>query len=193
MIGRIEGRMIERDDRAHFSVVTIDLHGFGLEVSTPQSDLGPCNVGDSITLYTDLVVREDSLTLFGFSSASRRALFRMLQTVTGVGPKVALTAIATTQSDELSAAVIDGNLAYLEKIPGIGKKVASRIVLELREKMDLPVRSTGRDIRDTVKNALLNLGYNEREAAAAVAELDPTVSVEQALKESLQQLNRGGR
>ena len=193
MIGRIEGRIVERDDRAHFSVVTIDIHGIGVEVSTPTSDLGVSNLGDSIILYTDLIVREDSLTLFGFSSTSRRALFRMLQTVTGVGPKVALTAIATTQSDELSAAVIDGNHGYLEKIPGIGKKVASRIVLELREKMDLPARSSGRDIRDTVKNALLNLGYNEREASAAVAEIDLSLGVEQALKASLQQLNRGGR
>ena len=117
----------------------------------------------------------------------------MLQTVTGVGPKVALTAIATTESDQLSAAVIDGDVAYLEKIPGIGKKVASRIVLELREKMDLPSKGVGGGVRTTVKVALLNLGYSEKEASSAVADIDADKGVEQGLKEALKQLNRGGR
>jgi Holliday junction DNA helicase RuvA len=193
MIGRIEGKLIERIDRTHSSIATIDIGGFGLEVATAQADLGKVALGDQVILYTDLLVREDSLTLFGFATPARRSLFRMLQTVTGVGPKVALTAIATTESDQLSAAVIDGDIAYLEKIPGIGKKVASRIVLELREKMDLPTKGGGGGVRTAVKGALLNLGYSEKEASSAVADLDTGTSVEQGLKEALKQLNRSGK
>ena len=191
MIGRIRGEVIDRVDHAHHSLLTVDVSGVGYEVMVPRSEVVDLNA--NVELFTDLVVREDSMTLFGFASSARRSLFRMLQTVTGVGPKVALTMIAATRTEELSSAIVDGDLAFLERIPGIGKKVASRITLELREKMDLPKTSEMGNVRRTVVGALLNLGYSEKEATNAVADLDPSADVESALKSSLSRLNRSNR
>ncbi len=193
MIGRLRGEIIDRNDSAHHSLVTIEVNGLGIDALVPKSDITSGGLGEIVDLFTDFIVREDSMTLYGFSSSSRRSLFRMLQTVSGVGPKVALTMMSTTRTEELSAAIIDGDLQFLEKIPGIGKKVASRITLELREKMDLPSKGVESNIKRTVAAALINLGYSEKEAQLAVADISPTVDIETALKESLALLNRTGR
>lgn len=193
MIGRLRGEIIDRHDFAHHCLVTVDINGLGIEVLVPKSDISHSGLGGSVDLYTDFIVREDSMTLYGFSSSSRRSLFRMLQTVSGVGPKVALTMMAATRSEELSAAIIDGDVDFLERIPGIGKKVASRITLELREKMDLPAGGGENNVKRTVTAALTNLGYGEKESQLAVAEILPTMDVESALKEALNRLNRTGR
>ena len=193
MIGRLRGEIIDRQDWAHHSIVTIDANGMGIEALVPKSDISNGNVGERIDLYTDFIVREDSMTLYGFASSARRSLFRMLQTVSGVGPKVALTMMATTSTDELSAAIVDGDVQYLERIPGIGKKVASRITLELREKMDLPSGGSESNVKRTVSAALIGLGYSEKDAQSAVAEISSSKDIESALKESLALLNRTGK
>lgn len=193
MIGRVRGEVMDRQDLAHHSLITVDINGMGIEVMVPKSDISTGSVGERIDLFTDFIVREDSMTLYGFSSSARRSLFRMLQTVSGVGPKVALTMMATTQTEELSAAIVDGDLHYLEQIPGIGKKVASRITLELREKMDLPASGAQSNVRRTVTAALINLGYGEKEAQDASAEISISTDIESALKEALSRLNRASR
>jgi len=193
MIGRVMGEIIERNDAPHHSLVTILVSGLGIEVHAPKADIDQSVVGSKIDLYTDFVVREEAMTLYGFATSARRSLFRMLQTVTGVGPKVAMTILATSDTDELIAAIVDGDLGYLERIPGIGKKVASRIALELREKMSLPTGGSKLSVRNDVVSALINLGYAEREASAAASDIGSETEIEVALKEALSRLNRTKR
>ena len=154
----------------------------------PVSDLIGNPIGTEVDLYADLAVREDSMVLYGFTSAARRSLFRSLQTVTGVGPKVALSVISATDSDSLVTAIVDGDQAFLERLPGIGKRVASRIVLELREKMDLPTGARSKDWRNDLKQGLVNLGYGEREAENAIREIGEQSDLSSALKAALSHL-----
>ena len=193
MIGRVMGEIIERVDGPHHCLVTVSVSGLGIEVHAPKVDVDQAAENSGIELFTDFVVREDAMMLYGFATSARRSLFRMLQTVTGVGPKVALTIVATTESDDLIGAIVDGDLAYLERVPGIGKKVASRISLELREKMSLPKGGSKSSVRSDVVSALINLGYGEREASAAASELTVGVEIDVALKEALSRLNRTKR
>lgn len=193
MIGRVVGEVMERSDGPHHCLVTVLVSGLGIEVHAPKVDLEQATEESKIDLYTDFVVREDAMTLYGFATSARRSLFRLLQTVTGVGPKVALTVLATTETDELISAIVDGDLQYLERIPGIGKKVASRISLELREKMSLPRGASKSSVRHDVVSALINLGYGEREATAATSDLAVGIEVDVALKEALSRLNRTNR
>lgn len=193
MIGRISGAVIDRTDTGHHALITVAVFGLGIEVNVPRNDIGGISIGGEINLFTDFVVREDAMILYGFSTSARRTLFRMLQTVTGVGPKVALTALSTTETEELTGAIVDGDIAYLEQIPGIGKKVASRISLELREKMAITGTGGQRGARADVISALVNLGYGEKEAQSAVAGMAPDLGIEAALKEALSRLNRTQR
>ena len=193
MIGRVSGNLIERHEVAHNALITVAVSGLGFEIHVPRSDIDGLSLGDEIILFTDLIVREDAMVLYGFSTSARRTLFRMLQTVTGVGPKVALTALSTTATEELTGAIVDGDIAFLERIPGIGKKVASRISLELREKMALARGGGARSARADVLSALINLGYGEKEAHAAVVDIGTDLGIEAALKEALTRLNRTQR
>lgn len=188
MISRIRGILIEREQLANHLQVTIDVHGIGYSLLVPESDLTGSAIGTEVDLYADLAVREDSMVLYGFTSAARRSLFRSLQTVTGVGPKVALSVISATESDLLITAIVDGDHAFLERLPGIGKKVASRIVLELREKMHLPSGGRGKDWRNDLKQGLVNLGYGEREAEGAIREIGEQSDLSSALKAALSHL-----
>lgn len=196
MIARLQGRVIDRVDFPHHALITLLTGGIGYEVLVPQSDLVGTTLQSEIDLFTDFVVREDAMTLYGFESSARRSLFRVLQTVTGVGPKAALIILAATDSDQLVSAIIDGDLGYLESIPGVGKKVASRLSLELRDKMSLTsgkARSKTSTQREDLVAALVNLGYSEREANSALAGVDPEMDLGEALKQALSLLNRTRR
>lgn len=188
MISRVRGILIEREQLANHLSITVDVQGIGYSLLVPVSDLLGNPIGTEVDLYADLAVREDSMVLYGFTSAARRSLFRSLQTVTGVGPKVALSVISATDSDSLVTAIVDGDQAFLERLPGIGKKVASRIVLELREKMDLPTGARSKDWRNDLKQGLVNLGYGEREAENAIREIGEQSDLSSALKAALSHL-----
>jgi len=188
MISRIKGVIWDREDFIHFAGVTIEISGLGLYLFVPKWDLGETVIGDEIELFTDFVIREDSMVLYGFSSSPRRSLFRTVQTVSGVGPKVALTMISSTITEELIEAIVEADLAYLEKLPGIGKKVASRIVLELREKMNIPQKRE-KNWRSDITQGLVNLGYGEKEAEEALKNIDKDLDPKSALKAALASLN----
>lgn len=156
----------------------IEVGGVGLQVSSNASTLRDLRVGNSATLHTNLVVREDSLTLFGFANASDRDAFGILQSVSGVGPRTALAALSVFTADQLRLAVATGDETALTKVPGIGKKGAARLVLELADKLG-PATSAATasapvsiDVRggwqERVTMALTELGWTSREAAAAV-------------------------
>ncbi|HLX24016.1 MAG TPA: Holliday junction branch migration protein RuvA [Usitatibacter sp.] len=190
MIGRIQGILVEKN----FPQVVVSCAGVGYEIDVPMSTFYPLpRSGEEVTLLTHLVVREDAHLLFGFLTANERGAFRQLLKISGVGPKVALSVLSGMSVEDLSAAVSAGDAARLTKIPGIGKKTAERLVLELRDKLPrvaMTARSDAEGASADVLNALLGLGYNEREASAAVKQLPADLPLADAIRQALKQLSK---
>ena len=189
MIGRVQGILVEKN----FPQVIVSCNGVGYEIDVPMSTFYPLpRAGEEVTLLTHLVVREDAHLLYGFLTAGERAAFRQLLKISGVGPKVALSVLSGMSVDDLSAAVAAEDAGRLQKIPGIGKKTAERLVLELRDKLPKTITvvraadagAAGSD----VLNALLALGYNEREAAAAVKQIPADLQLADAIRHALKHL-----
>jgi Holliday junction DNA helicase RuvA len=158
------------------SSLVIDVGGVGFTVLSTPSTLAEARVGEGATIHTHLVVREDSLTLYGFSTPAERDAFVVLQSVTGVGPRLALAMLAVHSPEDLAAAVARGDRGALERVPGIGPKVAARLILELSGRLpegDPGVPRARADGRDQVTEALVGLGWNTRDARAAVEAVSP--------------------
>jgi len=188
MIGRIQGILVEKS----FPQVIVSCGGLGYEIDVPMSTFYPLpRTGEEVTLLTHLVVREDAHLLFGFLTAAERGAFRQLLKISGVGPKVALSVLSGLSVEDLAAAVSSEDAARLTRIPGIGKKTAERLVLELRDKLSrasAPTRADASGASADVLNALLGLGYNEREASAAVKQLPADLPLADAIRQALKQL-----
>jgi len=152
-----------------------------------------CNLprtGEAVELLTHLVVREDAHLLFGFLTAGERNAFRQLLKVSGVGPKVALAVLSGLSVEDLAVAVAGEDAARLTRVPGIGRKTAERLVLELRDKLPaaLPAAKAEAPHAPDVLNALLSLGYNAREAAGAIRDLPPDLALADAIRQALKVL-----
>jgi len=156
----------------------VEVGGIGLQVQATPATLAVLRRGEPAVLSTALVVREDSLTLFGFADADARDLFWLLQTVSGIGPRLALAALAVLDPDTLRAALADGNLTVLTRVPGIGRKGAERLSLELRDKVG-PVSAAspelvptaapaGSAVRGAVVDALVGLGFAAKQSEQTV-------------------------
>jgi holliday junction DNA helicase RuvA len=188
MIGRIQGILVEKD----FPQVIVSCNGVGYEIDVPMSTFYPLpRTGEEVTLLTHLVVREDAHLLYGFVTAQERAAFRQLLKISGVGPKVALSVLSGLSVDDLAAAVATEDAGRLTKIPGIGKKTAERLVLELRDKLPKTVSAVRNEARaggGDVVSALLALGYNDREAQAAVKQVAGDLPLADAIRQALKQL-----
>ncbi len=147
--------------------------GVGLAVQATPHTLATLRRGEETSLATALVVREDSLTLFGFADTEARDLFRLLQTVSGIGPRLALATLAVLEPDQLRAALADGNITILTQVPGIGRKGAERLIIELRDKVgtvpsgESPAAPAGQ-VRGSVVEALVGLGFAAKLAEQAV-------------------------
>ncbi|RSN48437.1 MULTISPECIES: Holliday junction branch migration protein RuvA [Actinomadura] len=182
----------------------IDVHGVGLAVQCTPATLAGLRVGDRARVPTSLVVREDSLTLFGFADDDERTVFELLQTASGVGPRLALAMLAVHTPNALRRAVAAEDLTALTKVPGIGKKGAQRIVLELKDRLGGPVGDGADDRaparaepwREQVQMGLVNLGWSAKDADAAVdavaADLDGAEAppVATLLKSALKKLSK---
>jgi Holliday junction DNA helicase RuvA len=184
----------------------IDVGGVGLRVQCTPDTLASLKQGERAKVATSLVVREDSLTLFGFASEDERNVFELLQTASGIGPRLALAMLAVHSPDALRRAVAAEDLNALIMVPGVGKKGAQRIVLELRDRLGAPgdyvgnggapARSTAASSwRDQVQSGLTNLGWSARDAEAAIAEVeaesdDQTPDVATALRAALRRLSK---
>ena len=191
MIGRIAGRLVDK----HPPQVMVECAGIAYEIDVPMSTFYNLpRTGEEVVLLTHLVVREDAHLLFGFLTAAERTAFRQLLKISGVGPKVALSVLSGMSVDDLSAAVATEDAARLTKIPGIGKKTAERLVLELRDKLPKAIPAAragaGGALAESadVLNALLGLGYNEREAQAAVKQLPADLQIADAIRQALKHL-----
>jgi len=162
--------------------LVLDVNGVGYLIQATPSVLG--RSGDELTVETYLHVREDALQLYGFGSAEERDLFVHLLSVSGVGPKVALAIVSGSPPAELRRAIALEDTARFEAIPGIGKKTAQRVVLELKEKLAAGiVAPVPRDL--TARDALVELGYTVPDAERALAEVDPELSPEEQIREAL--------
>jgi Holliday junction DNA helicase RuvA len=191
MIGRISGLLAEKAP----PLVLVDVQGVGYELDVPMSTF--CNLpalGERVTLLAHFVVREDAQQLFGFLTAAERGAFRELVRISGVGPRTALGILSGLSVAELSQAVSRQDAARLVKVPGIGKKTAERLLLELKGRLGpdigAPAASVVSDAQADIVQALLALGYNEREAQAALKALPADVTVSEGIKLALKALSR---
>ncbi len=190
MIGRLRGTIV----RLGGDSVVIEVGGVGYEVSVPVRALVELpGLGEDAVVHTHLYVREDQMALYGFDAADDRDLFRLLLGVSGVGPKVALAILSTMDADELRRVVATEDAAALTAVPGIGKRSAQKLLLELAPKLDLPdaeIDPSG--TRSEVRAALEGLGYQPDEIGGAFRDLPDDLPIEDLLKRSLQALGKGG-
>ena len=192
MIGRLTGLMLEKQP----PLVLVDVQGVGYEINVPMSTFYNLPaVGVKITLHTFLVVREDVHLLFGFATEAERQAFRQLVKISGVGARTALAILSGLSVSDLHQAVAAQDSRQIIKIPGIGKKTAERLLLELRDKLcstmvgiDSSLPST--KVSSDVLNALLSLGYNDREASWAIKQLPSDVAVSEGIRQTLKLLSK---
>ena len=191
MIGRIHGRLLEK----HPPQIVVDVQGVGYELDVPMSTFYQLPAaGAEISLYTHLVVREDAHQLYGFATEPERGAFRQLLRISGIGARTALSVLSGLSVADLREVVAAQDGGRLTKIPGIGKKTAERLLLELRDKLDaVAVASSaarGDGQAGDITNALLALGYNEREAGWALKQLPAGLAVADGIRQALKLLSK---
>jgi Holliday junction DNA helicase RuvA len=186
MIGRLSGKLAAK----HPPQVMVECNGVGYELDVPMSTFYSLPAtGEAVTLHTHLVVREDAQALYGFYTLEERAAFRQLIRIAGVGARTALAVLSGLSVAELAQAVAAQETARLTRIPGIGKKTAERLLLELKGKL-AEAKPAGASGGADVLNALLALGYNEKEAQQATRGLAPGLSVAEGIRAALKSLAR---
>jgi Holliday junction DNA helicase RuvA len=191
MIGKLTGTLAEKNPPQ----VLVDCHGVGYEVDVPMSTFYNLpGLGEKVSLLTHFVVREDAQILFGFGSAGEREAFRQLIKISGVGPRTALAVLSGMSVGDIGQAVTQQDASRLVKIPGIGKKTAERLLLELKGKVGADLGQVGtvvvNDAQGDILQALVALGYSDKEAQAALKSLPKDVGVSEGIKQALKALAR---
>lgn len=191
MIGRIIGILAAKQPPQ----VLVDVNGIGYEIDVPMSTFYNLPaLGEKVSLLTHHAIREDAHLLYGFGSEIERAAFRELLKVSGIGAKTALSVLSGLSVNDLSVAIAGQEIGRIVKVPGIGKKTAERLLLELKGKSvfagAIASAAGGTSISDDVRQALLALGYNERETAEALRQLPPDLAVGEAIRQALRVLSR---
>ena len=184
MIGKLAGRLAAK----HPPQVLVDVNGVSYELDVPMSTFyGLPAVGEAVTLYTHLQVREDAHTLYGFATLEERAAFRQLIRISGIGARTALSVLSGLSVGELAQAVALQEAGRLVKVPGIGKKTAERLLLELKGKLDAAA-ATGQPQAADALNALVALGYSDKEALTALKGLPAGTPLAEAIRFALKAL-----
>jgi Holliday junction DNA helicase RuvA len=193
MIGRLAGVLLEKNPPQ----VLLDVGGVGYEVDVPMSTFYNLpKIGEKVSLFTQLIVREDAHLLYGFGTEAERATFKQLLKVSGVGPKVGLAVLSGMSVNDLAEAVAMQESGRLTKVPGIGKKTAERLLLELKDKLKVDIRIAvgGEAARPSsaadILNALMSLGYHEKEAQYAIRELPKDATVSDGIRQALKLLSK---
>jgi Holliday junction DNA helicase RuvA len=191
MIGKLTGTLLEKRP----PMVLVDVNGVAYELDVPMNTLYQLPAtGSRVTLYTHLMVREDAHLLFGFATEEERLAFRRLLKVNGVGARTALAVLSGLSVQDLSRAVAAQDAARLTRIPGVGKKIAERLLLELKDKLQGDMAESGMSARSNARgdalNALLALGYSEKEAGNALSKLPPELTTSEAIRQALKLLSK---
>ncbi len=192
MIGRLTGTLLEKQPPQ----IVVDVAGVGYEVDVPMSSFYNLPAtGEKVALFTHFVVREDAQQLFGFLTQKERAAFRELIRISGVGPKLALSVLSGLSVDDLASCVVLQEAGRLTKVPGIGKKTAERLLLELKGKLADALPQTGAGtavatVANDALNALLALGYSDKEALPALKQLTEGLTLEESIRQALKLLAR---
>ncbi len=190
MIGRLQGLLAEKNPPQ----VLVDCHGVGYQVDVPMSTFYNLPaLGEKITLLTHFVVREDAQLLYGFATVAEREAFRQLIKISGVGPRTALSVLSGMGVSDLAQAITLQEPGRLIKVPGIGKKTAERLLLELKGKLGAdigPAAGAANDAQADILQALLALGYSDKEAAAALKALPKDIGVSDGIKLALKALSK---
>lgn len=192
MIGRIQGLLLEK----HPPQIVVDCNGVGYELEVPMSTFYNLPAtGERVNLLTHLVVREDAHLLYGFGTEGERRAFRQLLKISGVGARTALAVLSGLSVAELAETVTLQETGRLTKIPGIGRKTAERLLLELKDRLGVELAATGAAARPAaatsdVLRALVALGYSEKESVAAVKQLPEGLSVSDGIRQALRQLSK---
>jgi Holliday junction DNA helicase RuvA len=191
MIGRISGKLLAKQPPQ----IIVDVQGVGYEIDVPMSTLYQLPaIGADVTLLTHLTVREDAHLLYGFSTEQERTVFRQLLKISGVGARTALSVLSGLSVSDLHVAVSAQDSGRLTKIPGIGKKTAERLLLELKDKLNINVSLTPATAASAassdIVNALLSLGYNDKEASWAVKQLPAGAGVNDGIRQALKLLSK---
>jgi len=189
MIACLNGLLLEKAP----PYIVLDCAGVGYELEVPMSTFYQLpEIGQQLKLLTHMVVREDAQLLYGFATKQEKDTFRQLLKVNGIGAKSALAILSGVSIDDLTEAVANQDVALLTRVPGVGKKTAERLLLELKGKFDLSSIVAGgagvKSAKQDVLNALLALGYNEREVSASVKSLDSDIDVSEGIKQALKLL-----
>ncbi len=191
MIGRLSGILVEKRP----PMVALDVQGVTYEIDVPMSTLYQLPAtGSKVTLFTHLVVREDAHLLFGFANEQERQVFRQLLKVNGIGARTALAVLSGLSAEELYQSVAAQDGVRLTRIPGIGKKTAERLLLELKDRLPASTGAPagGGSPKGDALHALLALGYNDREASAALAKVATDAGVPEAIRQALKLLSKAG-
>ena len=194
MIASVRGEVLD----IALDHAVIEASGVGYRVNATPVTLGALHRGSEARLFTTMIVREDSMTLYGFSDTESKDLFSLLQTVSGVGPRLAMATLAVLEPDALRRALSEGNLTALTRVPGIGKRGAERMVLELRDKIGATAGAGvgvigGHSIRGPVVEALIGLGFPAKQAEEATDKVlvnDPEANTATALRAALSMLGK---
>ena len=193
MIGRIQGILLQKNPPQ----LLVDCQGVGYEIDVPMSTFYNLPaVGEKVTLFTHLAIREDAHVLYGFGSLDERALFRPLIRISGAGARTALALLSGLSVNDMSQAVALQDASRLTSIPGIGKKTAERLLLELKGKLETGAlsaisSSVQNDAMADIQNALLALGYSEKETILAIKQVPNDCSVSDGIKMALKALSKG--
>lgn len=192
MIGRLSGVLLEKNPPQ----ILLDVQGVAYEVDVPMSTFYNLPaLQEKVMLHTHFVVREDAQLLYGFASTEERLAFRQLLKISGVGPKLALSVLSGLSLSDLAFAVVNKEVARLTKIPGVGKKTAERLLLELQGKFNVSGMSATQSTatpsnNNDIANALLALGYNEKEADWATKQLPQEIGVSEGIRQALKLLSK---
>ncbi len=193
MIAQIKGKIIAK----HPTAVVIDVQGIGFELNITTTTFEAIGDAKEISLHTYLHVKEDSLTLYGFATSAEKEMFKLLIGISGIGPKLAQSILSGIQIEDLKNAISQGNVSRIVAIPGIGKKTAERLLVELRDKMErIEGAAESTEPYSSVKAdatlALVSLGYNQRQAEKIVSGIlaaEPDISIEDLIRKALSSIN----
>jgi Holliday junction DNA helicase RuvA len=190
VIARIAGKLIAK----HPPQIIVDVNGVGYEIDVPMSTLYQLPAtGSDVTLLTHFLVREDAQQLYGFATENERVLFRQLLKISGIGARTALSVLSGMSVADVKQAVSEQDTGRFTRVPGIGKKTAERLLLELKDKLDIAIVAVSAESANAggdIVKALLALGYNDKEAQFAVKNLDGGLNVTEGIRQALKVLSR---